>query len=77
MTAPVRARRGRVLEVLAVMLLGVATIGSAWCGYQATRWNGKETDYARESSDLQVEAAPAADAAPAETAPAPAPAEEQ
>ncbi len=51
-------RRGnRLLEVLAVSLLGVATIGSAWCGYQATRWNGKEADLARESSTVQVEAA--------------------
>jgi hypothetical protein len=46
-----------VLEVLAVALLGVATIGSAWCGYQATRWNGEEGDLARESASVQVEAA--------------------
>jgi hypothetical protein len=46
-----------VLEVFAVMLLGIATIGSAWCGYQASRWNGKESDLARDSSDAQVEAA--------------------
>jgi hypothetical protein len=47
----------RLLEVLAVVLLGVATIGTAWCGYQATRWNGNENDLARQSSSLQVEAA--------------------
>jgi len=47
----------RLLEVLAVALLGVATIGSAWCGYQATRWNGEENDLARRSGALQVEAA--------------------
>ena len=51
-------RRGnRLLEVLAVALLGVATIGSAWCGYQATRWNSEESDLARQSSTQQVEAA--------------------
>jgi hypothetical protein len=51
-------RRGnRLLEVLAVALLGVATIGSVWCGYQATRWNGEESDLARQGSTLQVEAA--------------------
>ena len=51
------ARRGNHLfEVLAVVLLGVATVGSAWCGYQASRWNGEESDHAREASDLQVEA---------------------
>lgn len=52
-------RRGesRMLETLAVVLLGVATIGSAWCGYQATRWNTKESDLARASSARQVESA--------------------
>jgi hypothetical protein len=51
-------RRGsRVFEVLAVVLLGVATVGSAWCGYQASRWNGEESDHARDASDLEVEAA--------------------
>ena len=50
-------RNHRILEVLAVVLLGVATIGSAWCGYQATRWNGDENELARQASNLQVEAA--------------------
>ena len=46
----------RILEVLAVLLLGVATVGSAWCGYQASRWNGKQDDFARHASNLQVDA---------------------
>jgi len=50
-------RNHRILEVLAVVLLGVATIGTAWCGYQATRWNGQEDEHARAASNLQVEAA--------------------
>ena len=50
-------RGGRLLEVLAVVLLGVATVGSAWCGYQASRWNSEESELAREASDLEVEAA--------------------
>jgi hypothetical protein len=48
-------RGDRMLEVLAVMLLGVATVGSAWCGYQASKWNGQESELARESSDLLVD----------------------
>jgi hypothetical protein len=56
-STPRRQRNHRILEVLAVILLGVATIGSAWCGYQATRWNGDENELARRASDLQVEAA--------------------
>lgn len=51
-------RRGeRAIEVLAVLLLGIATLGSAWCAYQATRWNGEETELARQASDAGVEGA--------------------
>ncbi len=46
----------RLIEVLAVVLLAVATLGSAWCGYQASRWNGQETDHARDATDARVEA---------------------
>jgi hypothetical protein len=57
-SASERTRRGeRALELLAVILLGVATIGSAWSAYQATQWNGDEADLARQASDQRVEAA--------------------
>ncbi len=46
----------RVIEILAVLLLGIATVGTAWCGYQSSQWNGTQTDYARDSSDQRVEA---------------------
>lgn len=45
-----------MLEVLTVVLLGVATAGTAWCGYQATRWNGESNRIARQSSDERIEA---------------------
>jgi len=45
-----------LIEVFAVVLLAVATLGSAWCGYQATRWNGEEADRARQATDARVEA---------------------
>ena len=48
-------RGDRLLEVIAVALLGIATVGSAWCGYQATRWNKEETDKAREAGAATVE----------------------
>ena len=50
-----RAPRGRLMEILAVVLLGLATVGTAWCGYQAARWNGEQGDLAQESTDLRVE----------------------
>jgi hypothetical protein len=41
--------------MIAVFLLGVATIGTAWCGYQASRWNQDQGEIAREGSDLRIE----------------------
>jgi hypothetical protein len=46
----------RLLEVLAVVLLGIATLGSAWCGYQAAQWNDQENEYARDAALARVEA---------------------
>lgn len=44
----------RVIEVLTVLLLAIATIGSAWCAYQVSQWNGKETDAARASAVARI-----------------------
>jgi len=46
----------RIIEILAVLLLGIATVGTAWCGYQSSQWNGAQGDFAREASDQRVEA---------------------
>jgi hypothetical protein len=46
----------RILEVVAVLLLGITTVGTAWCGYEASQWNGQQSDLARQSSDERVEA---------------------
>ncbi len=35
-------RRERIFEVLAIVLLSAAAIGTAWSGYQAARWSGRE-----------------------------------
>jgi hypothetical protein len=50
-------RRNRGFEIVAVLLLGVATLASAWCGYQASRWNGEESHLATEASNERVEGA--------------------
>ncbi len=44
----------RILEVLTVLLLGAATVGSAWCAYQVSQWNGIETDFAREAAAAKL-----------------------
>ena len=34
----------RLLQLIAVVLLGITTVGTAWCGFQAARWNGQSGD---------------------------------
>jgi len=46
----------RLIEIVAVILLGIATVGTAWCGYQSSQWNGAQSDLARAASDERVEA---------------------
>ena len=38
--------------MLAVLLLGVGSVATAWCGIEASRWNGEE---ARESRDAGID----------------------
>ncbi len=47
----------RLLEIVAVVLLAIATVGTAWCGFQAAQWNGRASELARTASQDQVEAA--------------------
>jgi len=49
--------RDRILEIIAVLILGITTLGTAWCGFEASQWNGRNADLAREASDQHVEAA--------------------
>src|SRR3954447_5550554 len=45
------ARFERRLELGAVLLLALTTLATAWCGYQAARWSGEQSQhYARASS---------------------------
>jgi hypothetical protein len=49
--------RDRLLEIIAVLLLGLATLGTAWCGFEAAQWSGNSSDLARQASDEHVESA--------------------
>jgi hypothetical protein len=46
----------RLLQLVAVVLLGITTIGTAWCGFQAARWNGQSGDLNGVASERRVEA---------------------
>ncbi len=45
----------RFLELIAVLLLGITTIGTAWCGFQAARWNGQSGDLNGVASAQRIE----------------------
>jgi len=50
--------RGRV-ELVATVLLAVATVATAWSGYQSTRWNGEQAKAAARANALRIESAKA------------------
>ncbi len=49
------SRSERVLELLATILLSLATLGIAWSGYQAARWNGRQAqEYAQANTSRSL-----------------------
>ena len=67
--APVRRSRGSGVfvsaadggrdrvELVATMLLAVATVATAWSGYQSTRWNGEQAKAGARANALRIESA--------------------
>jgi hypothetical protein len=47
------------VEMLAVLLLGIGSVATAWCGLQASRWNGEEDREARDAGISRTEASEA------------------
>jgi hypothetical protein len=66
MNAP-RSRVDERLDVIATVLLAIATVATAWSGYQASRWNGEAQKAAGRSNALRIESAKAAGLANAQT----------
>jgi hypothetical protein len=54
-------------ELVATVLLAVATVATAWSGYQASRWNGEQTRALSRANALRIESTKAADLANAQT----------
>lgn len=54
-TRAARSGPGRLIEIVTVLLLGVATVGSAWSAYQVARWNGVQTDEARAAAVFRID----------------------
>src|SRR5438477_8885267 len=51
---PSRARE--VLEIVEAIVLALVAITTAWSGYQAARWEGRESQLYEQSTKLRVEA---------------------
>ena len=61
------AERRDKIELVAVVLLAIATVATAWSGYQSTRWNGEQAKAAGRSNALRIESAKAAGLANSQT----------
>src|SRR4051794_14336656 len=61
------SRRRFSVELVATVLLAVAVVTTAWCSYQATRWNGEQAKSAAAASATRFEAARADDLANTQT----------
>ena len=42
--------------MLAVLLLGVGSVATAWCGLESSRWNGEETRESRDAGITRIDA---------------------
>ena len=55
------------IELVATLLLAVATVATAWSGYQSTRWNGEQAKAGGRANALRIESAKAAGLANTQT----------
>lgn len=54
-------RQGRLrwtqrTELISVLLLSIASLAAAWCGYQASEWSGKQSTYFSQASARRIDA---------------------
>jgi hypothetical protein len=55
------------VEVVSTVLLACAAVATAWCSYQATRWNGEQTKASSRTNAIRIEAARSQGLAEAQT----------
>jgi hypothetical protein len=55
------------VELAATVLLAIATVATAWSGYQSTRWNGDQSKAAARANALRIDSAKAAALANSQT----------
>jgi TRAP-type C4-dicarboxylate transport system permease small subunit len=59
--------RARRVELLATILLALAAVATAWCSYQASRWNGEQAKQMSATNGIRIEAARSQGLAQAQT----------
>lgn len=57
---PDGSSREWVIEIVAALMLSLVAVATAWCGYHAARWDGRQAFLYGTSARLRVEAAVAA-----------------
>jgi hypothetical protein len=55
------------VETMAAVLLALATVATAWSGYQASRWNGEQAKAFSRATATRIESTRASDLADAQT----------
>ena len=53
-TGPGADRAEHVLELLAILLLSLTTLATAWSGYQAARWSGEQSQNFARASTMRI-----------------------
>lgn len=51
-----RTRSDSIVEIVEAILLAIVAIATAWCGYQAARWDGRQAELYGRSSTIRNEA---------------------
>jgi hypothetical protein len=53
-------RRREIAEIVEIVILAIVAVATAWSGYQAARWDGRQAFLYGESSRIRIEASEAA-----------------
>lgn len=67
MSEPAAGSGPDLVDIVAAVLLALATVATAWSGYQASRWNGEQAKAGARSNALRVESTRASGLADAQT----------
>ena len=46
----------RLIEIITVLVLGITTLGTAWCSYEAYQWNGQQSSLAQQTTSAELNA---------------------